>query len=82
MVGGFDWNLIYKWIKIPDSEKKRMKNPSEPIKTATMLGAFFCIRKDYFQLLGMYDPAYEIWGAENLELSFKVWMCSGEMYVS
>lgn len=67
MVGGFDWNLIYKWKDIPDWEMKRRNNSCEPIKTPTMLGAFFVIRKDYFELLGMYDPEYEIWGAENLE---------------
>lgn len=67
MVGGFDWNLIYKWIDIPERVKAQMENPASPIKTATMLGAFFAIRKDYFELLGMYDAEYQIWGAENLE---------------
>lgn len=67
MVGGFDWNLIYKWKEIPEWEKKRLDNSLSPIRTPTMLGAFFVIRKDYFELLGMYDPEYEIWGAENLE---------------
>lgn len=32
-----------------------------------MLGAFFAISKYYFELLGMYDEEFEIWGAENLE---------------
>lgn len=60
MVGGFDWNMIYKWIQIPDRVKNEMENPAAPIKTATMLGAFFCIRKDYFELLGMYDAEYQV----------------------
>lgn len=67
MVGGFDWNLIYKWKNIPEWEKKRLNNSCDPIRSPTMLGAFFVIRKDYFEMLGMYDPEYEIWGAENLE---------------
>lgn len=66
-VGGFDWKLIYKWKQIPEEEKKRQNNSCEPTRTPTMLGAFFVIRKDYFELMGMYDPEYEIWGAENLE---------------
>ncbi|CRL08211.1 CLUMA_CG020989, isoform A [Clunio marinus] len=77
---GFEWNLIYKWKNIPEWEKKRMNNPCEPIRTPTMIGAFFVIMKEFFEMLGMYDPEYEIWGAENLELSFKVWMCGGELY--
>jgi len=62
MVGGFKMDLIYEWINIPDREKKRHKDASEPLRTPTMLGAFFVIRKDYFELLGMYDEEYEVWG--------------------
>ena len=78
-VGGFDWSMTYEWKPIPESEKIKHKDPSEPILTPTMLGAFFAIDKEYFELLGMYDPEFDIWGAENLELSFKVWMCGGTM---
>jgi polypeptide N-acetylgalactosaminyltransferase len=42
---------------------------------------FLVIDKSYFEELGMYDPEYEIWGAENLELAFKVWMCHGSVEV-
>ncbi|CRL04953.1 CLUMA_CG018212, isoform A [Clunio marinus] len=91
-ITGFDWNMIFKWIEVPEFELKRRKDPNEPINSPTMLGAFFTIDKEYFELLGMYDEEFDIWGAENLELveilkkfmtqlPFKVWMCGGKVEV-
>lgn len=37
-VTGFQWDLMFKWIKIQDSEKLRRKNPNEPVRSPTMLG--------------------------------------------
>lgn len=74
-VGGMTWELRYTWIEVPKPNRSET-----PLRAPTMLGAAFAIRKDYFEYLGYYDSGYELWGAENLELSFKVWMCGGEMY--
>ena len=79
-IGGFNWNLHFKWIDIPYNQKKKnLHNPFLPIQTPTMSGGLFAIDKAYFEKLGMYDPEFEIWGGENLELSFKTWMCGGTL---
>lgn len=77
--GGFNWGLVFKWSKIPEYENKRRQNSSSPIKSPTMAGGLFAIRRDYFFYLGGYDEEMKIWGGENLELSFKIWMCGGEL---
>lgn len=74
-VGGFTWEMMYTWTEVPRPNKSE-----DPLKSPTMLGAAFVIRKDYFEELGYYDSGFELWGGENMELSFKVWMCGGQMF--
>lgn len=76
-IGGFDWRLTFQWHSIPYEERKRRKSVVHPIRSPTMAGGLFAVSKAYFSHIGTYDTGMEIWGGENLELSFRVWMCGG-----
>ncbi|ESN92578.1 hypothetical protein HELRODRAFT_69922 [Helobdella robusta] len=78
-IGGFDWNLQFNWHQIPQREINRRKSAVDPVESPTMAGGLFGISKEYFEYLGRYDPGMDIWGGENLELSFRVWMCGGRL---
>ena len=81
-IGGFTWNMIFSWHTVPDREKQRRLTDTEPIHSPTMAGGLFTISRKYFLKLGLYDPGMDIWGGENLELSFKTWMCGGTLEIA
>lgn len=51
---------------------RRNGDRTAPLRTPTMAGGLFSIDKDYFYELGAYDEGMDIWGGENLEMSFRV----------
>ncbi|ETE58320.1 Polypeptide N-acetylgalactosaminyltransferase 11, partial [Ophiophagus hannah] len=57
--GGFNWGLHFKWDLVPLSE------------SPTMAGGLFAMDRQYFNALGQYDSGMDIWGGENLEISFR-----------
>ncbi|XP_063097135.1 polypeptide N-acetylgalactosaminyltransferase 16 isoform X1 [Cavia porcellus] len=79
--GGFDWSLHFKWEQIPLEQKMTRTDPTRPIRTPVIAGGIFVIDKAWFNHLGKYDAQMDIWGGENFELSFRVWMCGGSLEI-
>ncbi|XP_074536683.1 polypeptide N-acetylgalactosaminyltransferase 6-like [Halichoeres trimaculatus] len=79
--GKFAWGLKFEWEYTPEEEKKQRKNETYPVRTPTFTGGIFSISKSYFEHIGTYDDQMEFWGGENLEMSFRVWQCGGQLEI-
>nr|XP_056713633.1 polypeptide N-acetylgalactosaminyltransferase 11 [Euleptes europaea] len=79
--GGFNWGLHFKWDLVPLSELEGSEGATSPIKSPTMAGGLFAMDREYFNELGQYDSGMDIWGGENLEISFRIWMCGGKLLI-
>eukprot|EP00088_Acartia_fossae_P003437 TRINITY_DN11449_c0_g1_i1.p1 TRINITY_DN11449_c0_g1~~TRINITY_DN11449_c0_g1_i1.p1 ORF type:complete len:607 (+),score=117.67 TRINITY_DN11449_c0_g1_i1:29-1849(+) len=75
--GLFEWGMFYKEGTVPKKEINKRAHHSEPYNAPTHAGGLFAIDRSWFEELGWYDPGLWVWGGENFELSFKVWMCGG-----
>ncbi|XP_063600555.1 polypeptide N-acetylgalactosaminyltransferase 1-like [Penaeus indicus] len=81
--GAFNWNLHFRWYTLGQKElDQRKRDITEAYRTPAMAGGLFSIHKDYFYRIGAYDRNMDVWGGENLEMSFRVWMCGGSIEIA
>ncbi|XP_019758989.1 polypeptide N-acetylgalactosaminyltransferase 3 isoform X2 [Dendroctonus ponderosae] len=81
--GAFNWNLQFRWYTLGGREMFQRKiDATTPFPSPTMAGGLFAIDKKYFFEIGSYDENMNIWGGENLEMSFRVWQCGGRIEIA
>uniref|UniRef100_A0A8B9FXW4 Polypeptide N-acetylgalactosaminyltransferase n=1 Tax=Amazona collaria TaxID=241587 RepID=A0A8B9FXW4_9PSIT len=79
--GVFDWKLNFHWEPVPEHEEKVRQSPISPIRSPVVAGAVVAMDRHYFQNIGAYDSDMTTWGAENLELSIRTWLCGGSVEI-
>ena len=84
--GSFDWKLTFKWLYSRNNLQPLTKpqwngDAVTNVFSSTMAGGLFSIHREYFWELGSYDNDMRGWGGENLEMSFRIWMCGGSIEI-
>ena len=91
--GIFDKGLMFRWLqqgfdtwngtnvikKNKFGQLAELPSNRHPYETPMGPGALFAMRRDEFWRLGGYDEGNVVWGAENIELGLKTWMCGGRV---
>eukprot|EP00049_Salpingoeca_infusionum_P026288 m.24821 g.24821 ORF g.24821 m.24821 type:complete len:607 (+) comp8642_c0_seq2:78-1898(+) len=77
--GIFTWSLTFSWLDLPWFEAKKRTDPIAPLLSPTMAGGLFSMDRKYFYEVGSYDMGMDVWGGENLEISFRIWQCGGSL---
>ena len=82
-MGDFDWDLNFAWSEIPYDgvyQNGRISNINAIPTPIVPLGVF-AIHQSWFWKIGFFDLGMEIWGAENLEISFRIEVQGFSRYV-
>ncbi|KAL4226420.1 polypeptide N-acetylgalactosaminyltransferase [Mactra antiquata] len=67
------------WVRYKPEYLKYRNGSVEPIPYGMVPGMMMSMKKSFFLDLGGFDLGMEVWGAEHMEMSVKVWLCGGRV---
>ena len=72
-MGDFDWNLDFAWSNLPSEGvyQNGRNREIDPIPTPIVPLGVFVVHQSFFWKIGSFDLGMEIWGNENIEISFR-----------
>jgi len=76
---GIGCKLSFKWMMQEQSTAPHNYKDPSPIPSASMAGGLFAVYRDFFWYMGGYDEGMTMWGAENVEMPFRYWMCGAKV---
>lgn len=76
---GIGCRISFKWVMQELSQGVIIPDDPASISSPSMAGGLFAVRADWFWELGGYDEEFSMWGAENVEMGFRTWMCGGRV---
>ena len=79
--GSFTWDYIYIWKELPHHFDSIRRSKADPVYTATLVACVIVADRKHFFSMGGFDEDMMIWGGENLEISFRYWMCAGGIQI-
>jgi polypeptide N-acetylgalactosaminyltransferase len=72
----FDWKMNYNLIpRFATSKDKEL----EPFENPLMNGGVFAMHREYFFEIGPNDEGLVVYGAEQIDMSLRIWLCGGEI---
>lgn len=83
--GIFNWRLTFDIVRadpVLDIIETDVDKKASAIKSPVMPGGLFAMDREYYFELGGYDPEILYYGAEHVEMSFRIWTCGGSMEIS
>ena len=79
--GVFTWDFIHSWQDIPEAAQKKRHTEAFNAPSATIVACAIAVNREVFFELGAFDEGMSIWGGENIEISWRYWMCGDGVQV-